>query len=407
MLTDFGIAKGSDDLTITATGQMIGSPAYMSPEQAAGRPIDHRSDIFSLGIIMYEIIAGEKPFNGETYQDMVASIMSKEPDSLQKLRIDVNEEIEGMVRKALVKDVYSRYQNAEEFADRIYNELQRYKMPPVKKLISSFLNDPIKMTNKLRTDKISNHMESALYYVTMGEGRLKEARKEFLEVLRYDRNNKAARDYLKKLESRADGSDSAAPPKKSIRLKKKHIIPAIGILAVALAVFLAKILMGIKYDTESVRKLLKSADDNSAGEMAGADRIDSESGKLEETSGDDSGSRNAEQSASQPTAGNKQKPETQKTASADKSTSTVKKTSGYAYPQQDLKEYGYLTVKTNVPAGILIDKIDYGRSNGPPIKLAPGRHFLEVKSDGFRRMTRRIFTEKDALSSIDIKLIPE
>jgi len=213
MLTDFGIAKGCDDLTITSTGQMIGSPAYMSPEQAAGRPIDHRSDIFSLGIIMYEIISGQKPFNGGTYQEMVQSIMSQQPESLQRLRIDVNPEIEAQVMKALVKDADSRYQSVEEFADRIYAELQRYKIPPVKKLISSFLSNPIKITNKLRTDKISNHMESALYYVTMGEGRLKEAEKEFQEVLRYDKNNKSAKEYLKKLRAQIDRSEAKTSPK--------------------------------------------------------------------------------------------------------------------------------------------------------------------------------------------------
>jgi len=113
-------------------------------------------------------ISGMKPFNGDSYQAMVASIMSEEPESLQKLRVDVNPEIDELVSKALVKAVDSRYQNAEDFSDEIYKELQRYKIPPVKKLISGFLKNPIKVTDKLRAEKISNHMESALYFYNDG-----------------------------------------------------------------------------------------------------------------------------------------------------------------------------------------------------------------------------------------------
>lgn len=393
MLTDFGIAKGCDDLTITSTGQMIGSPAYMSPEQAAGRPLDHRSDIFSLGIIMYEIIAGQKPFNGETYQEMVASIMAKEPESLQKLRVDVNPEIEVQVMKALVKDADSRYQTAEEFADRIYTELQRYKIPPVKKLISSFLSNPIKVTTKLREDKISNHMESALYYVTMGEGRLKEAEKEFLEVLRYDKNNKAAREYLKKLQAQKNRSEGKSLPKNSLKLRKWHILWAGGLLLIVAAALLIKLLLGIKYNTETVQNLLKSSAGNSNTSVAAG------AGKKA------SGNNKASSSGSTRTTGdNNNVTKNNKTGAQKKTTSSRTTRSAYAYPNQNLKDYGTISVKTNIPARVYIDKIEYGMSNGPPIKLAEGRHFIEVMADGYRRMTRRIFTEKGESVEMDVTL---
>jgi serine/threonine protein kinase len=409
LLTDFGIAKGCDDLTITSTGQMIGSPAYMSPEQAAGRPMDHRSDIFSLGIIMYEIICGEKPFKGDTYQEMVASIMSKEPESMQKLRIDVNTEIEDLVKKALIKDVDSRYQTSEEFADRIYTELQRYKIPPVKKLISSFLSNPIKVTNKLRTDKISNHMESALYYVTMGEGRLKEARKEFQEVLRYDRNNKAAKEYLKKLEARAKSSDEKNPQKNPIKIKKWHIFSAGAVLAALISILLIRVLIGIKYNTEYVQHMLKSVvepsdsavtvdERKSSGPVAGS----KETGFPQSSNVPDKEVTNPPVIPKKPATENNTKPK-----STRKTNTARSRSRGYSYPYQNLTEYGTLSVKTNVTARIFIDKNEYGNTNGPPIKLAPGRHFVEIEADGYRRLTRRIFTEQGENAELKANLIAD
>lgn len=404
MLTDFGIAKGCDDLTITSTGQMIGSPAYMSPEQAAGRPIDHRSDIFSLGIIMYEIISGQKPFNGGTYQEMVQSIMSKQPESLQGMRVDVNPEIEAQVMKALVKDVDSRYQSVEEFADRIYSELQRYKIPPVKKLISSFLSNPIKITNKLRTDKISNHMESALYYVTMGEGRLKEAEKEFQEVLRFDKNNKSAKEYLKKLRAQIDRSEAKNQPKKRVKIKKWHIISAGGVLAAITAILLTRLLMGIKYDTESVQTLLKSY-------AQGGDSVLAAAGDNPSATAGDAGKDNGVKLSPDPAPVKTKPPVDKETGKTVKNPDThkspaptVKPKGDFAYPYQNLKDYGTVRIKTNVSADILIDKIEYGKSNGPPIKLSEGRHFVEVMADGYRRMTRRIFMEKGQSINMEITL---
>jgi len=125
MITDFGIAKATGDSTITSAGQVIGSPSYMSPEQAAGRPTDHRSDLFSLGIIFYEIVAGEKPFNGETYQSLITSIMSDYPTSLQEFRIDVTREIDELVQRALIKVADSRYQSAEEFSEAVMGNVTR------------------------------------------------------------------------------------------------------------------------------------------------------------------------------------------------------------------------------------------------------------------------------------------
>lgn len=397
LLTDFGIAKGGDDLTITATGQMIGSPAYMSPEQAAGRPMDQRSDIFSLGIILFEIISGVKPFNGDTYEAMVASIMSEKPESLQQLRVDVNPEIDELVNKALVKVVDSRYKNAEEFSDRIYKELQRYKIPPVKKLISGFLKNPIKVTDKLRAEKISNHMESALYYVTMGESRLNEAKKEFQEVLRFDKKNKSAKEYLKKLESHSAKPEQKKLARKVLDLKKWQIYSAagalLGILFVIILVFSTGGDQNKPSTQNSIEPRLTPADsagipNNNETDKPPADSLQGKS-KLPTIK-----EQKAKTSENKPVV-KKKKPK------------AIKTSNKFNYPNQNLKEFGILNVKTNVSANIFIDKIAYGKSNGPEIKLTPGRHFIEIKADGYRRMTRRIFSENGKPVDIKINLIDE
>ncbi len=402
MITDFGIAKGGDDLTITATGQMIGSPAYMSPEQAAGRHVDHRSDIFSLGIILYEIIAGEKPFKGDTYQSMVASIMSHQAEPLQKLRVDVNPEIEALAEKAIVKDPPSRFQSAEEFADAIYAQLERFKLPPIKKLISSFLKNPNKVTEKLRTEKISNHMESALYYLTLGEGRLKDARKEFQEVLRFDKNNKSAKEYLSRLANRTTLPKSEVKTRTNrLKIKSKHALAGISAIAILLiAIFV------IPRGSEP-----GPTDDNqlkAGGQMRDDSGINVEENGTSDNitqrpTGDNAGSESPVNSnvdridkPAQPTVGKtKKKP-------VARSRKTI-----YNYPNQNLKEYGLLTVKTNVPAEIYVDLEKYGATNGPSIRLAPGRHFIEIRAEGYRRMTRRIFSEKDKTIDLRIDLLPE
>jgi serine/threonine protein kinase len=385
MITDFGIAKAGDDLTITSTGQMIGSPAYMSPEQAAGRAVDRRSDIFSLGIILYESLAGVKPFKGDTYQAMVASIMSEKAEPLKKLRVDVNDEIEAIVEKAIAKDPQSRYQTADEFHDDIYGILDKFKLPPVRKLMTSFLKNPGKMTEKLRTEKISNHMESALYYLTLGEGRLKDARREFAEVLRYDRNNKSAKKYLSRLaEHHALSSTGSAKRRGYITLRVRDVL--LGILALVLVTLVMLMIPG-EGDLQVGRKAVstRTTDGRSKSEPVPG-RDDGSAGSSKKTSGD----------AAQGTA-----------VETEKKPVARSRKSVYNYPEQNLREYGLLSVKTNVLADVFVDMKKYGASNGTAIKLSPGRHFVEIKADGFRRMTRRIFTEKDKQVDLSIDLIPE
>ncbi|HEU5238880.1 MAG TPA: protein kinase [Pyrinomonadaceae bacterium] len=127
---DFGLAKLSPDepaqlleaetLAVTEPGLVLGTISYMSPEQARGLKIDKRSDIFSLGVVVYEMISGRVPFAGSTVSDMLVSILDKEPAPL----LQVPPEVEAVVLRALAKDCKDRYQTAGEFSSNLA-QLQR------------------------------------------------------------------------------------------------------------------------------------------------------------------------------------------------------------------------------------------------------------------------------------------
>lgn len=120
---DFGLAKLFLDASdpeasrlpteaLTEEGKILGTVAYMSPEQAEGKPVDHRSDIFSLGIVLYEMATGERPFKGDTRVSTVTSILRDEPASVVELNPDAPRHLGRIIKRTLAKEPYRRYQAA-------------------------------------------------------------------------------------------------------------------------------------------------------------------------------------------------------------------------------------------------------------------------------------------------------
>jgi serine/threonine protein kinase/dipeptidyl aminopeptidase/acylaminoacyl peptidase len=117
-LVDFGVAKLAG-LALTRTGVAPGTPAYMSPEQAGAEEIDHRTDLWSLGVVLYEILTGTRPFPGETDLALLSQIMTAEPPPIGTLRPDVPVELERLVSRALEKSPGRRFQSASEMRQEL------------------------------------------------------------------------------------------------------------------------------------------------------------------------------------------------------------------------------------------------------------------------------------------------
>jgi len=113
-IMDFGLAKVGKGSVITREGTTLGTAAYMSPEQARGEVVDHRTDIWSLGVVIYEMITGRRPFKADYEQAVVYSILNEEPEPITALRTGVPMELERIVNKALAKNPNQRYQHADE-----------------------------------------------------------------------------------------------------------------------------------------------------------------------------------------------------------------------------------------------------------------------------------------------------
>ncbi|MGA7595351.1 MAG: serine/threonine-protein kinase [Gallionella sp.] len=115
-ITDFGIARMASSSVRTQTGMVLGSPKYMSPEQVMGKAIDPRSDIFSLGVMLYEMLTGQAPFDGENVNAIMYQTLNAVPSPPNTINPDVPEMVNFIVAKALAKGVEDRYQNAKDFA---------------------------------------------------------------------------------------------------------------------------------------------------------------------------------------------------------------------------------------------------------------------------------------------------
>jgi two-component system LytT family response regulator len=118
---DFGLAKlqtgpktSQETQLLTNAGLVVGTVEYMSPEQALGREVDYRTDIFSLGVVLYEMATGRLPFSGSTPSETMARILQTQPDAIARFNYEVPEGLERVVRKCLEKDRERRYQSARE-----------------------------------------------------------------------------------------------------------------------------------------------------------------------------------------------------------------------------------------------------------------------------------------------------
>ena len=143
-IVDFGLAKLSGRSAMTKIGTTVGTASYMSPEQARGEPVDHRTDIWSLGVVMYEMITGQLPIKSEYQEAIVYSILNETPAPLTALRSGVPMELERIVNKCLEKSPAGRYQHMDE----LFVDLKALKKSLDTGQITQGVGAPAYTTNK-------------------------------------------------------------------------------------------------------------------------------------------------------------------------------------------------------------------------------------------------------------------
>jgi serine/threonine protein kinase len=137
-ILDFGIAKvmSSGEAKLTVAGAVFGTPHYMSPEQAAGTPVDHRTDIYSLGVIFYEMVSGTLPFNADNFMAILSQHMYQAPTPLREIAPECPPAIEAVILKCLSKKPEARFQSMEELAE----DLRRVRAGEIPTAVSEMVS---------------------------------------------------------------------------------------------------------------------------------------------------------------------------------------------------------------------------------------------------------------------------
>jgi serine/threonine protein kinase len=125
-VTDFGTAKILQFGTVQQTAQVMGTPSYMSPEQIKGKVVDGRSDIFSLGVVLYEMVTGEKPFPGQNITTVIYKIVNEEPTAPRDIDSSIHPGLNATIMKSLAKEPAARYQSCRE----LFDDLRNYRSLP-------------------------------------------------------------------------------------------------------------------------------------------------------------------------------------------------------------------------------------------------------------------------------------
>jgi serine/threonine protein kinase len=245
-IADFGLAQAQDLTSVTVTGSIVGTPAYMSPEQAGGKKIDGRSDIFSLGVVLYEMITGDKPFRGQNYSSIIHEILTVEAARPVEANPLVPREISALIERMIVKDPAGRYQTAREVSDDIAAFFRKAKIEPSRAKVRDFMAAPENYVKELNRSRKEKHLERGLQFMDLGPEKADQAIVEFEKAVQIDPQDRQAEKHLADLKARkARAAPRPVPVKAETRATaartKRAAIPA-G-LAVAAAV-IAAVLIG-------------------------------------------------------------------------------------------------------------------------------------------------------------------
>jgi len=180
---DFGIAK-LEGTELTKTGVMVGTVHYMSPEQVRGKKLDGRTDVFSMGVILYQLLSGERPFQGENPTQVLYKIVSEPPPPLDVSSFgDAGPRLEAIVGRALAKDREKRYQGAAELADDLQKELDGIRQTGAPAPDPTAIEALATARRKVRSGKVDDAI-AQLRTIVSTNPNLLDARRELRTALR-------------------------------------------------------------------------------------------------------------------------------------------------------------------------------------------------------------------------------
>ena len=168
-ITDFGLARAVDDVHITRQGVVAGTPEYMSPEQAQSEPVDHRSDLFSLGCVLYVMCTGRPPFRAESTVAMIRRVCDHEPRAIREVNADIPDPLANLVSKLLAKDSDDRLQSASEVSELLGKYLAHVQQPETNPCPedTALLCDPSEHALELANSHRMRIVFAAILLVTM------------------------------------------------------------------------------------------------------------------------------------------------------------------------------------------------------------------------------------------------
>jgi serine/threonine-protein kinase len=171
---DFGIAKLRDLSTsnLTVTGNVMGTPHYMSPEQCLGEEIDSRSDLYSLGVVIYQMLTGSLPFNSSTSTAVVMQHVNKEPPSLRSISLSISPAVEAVVLRALAKRREDRPQSADALARELSAAVNATAPPPPNVAPSHRVEPPPPPAQQMPTTVMNTPVSGSAGYLSLGQARV-------------------------------------------------------------------------------------------------------------------------------------------------------------------------------------------------------------------------------------------
>ncbi|MBL9106901.1 MAG: protein kinase [Myxococcales bacterium] len=199
-LMDFGIAQIIDHQKLTMTGQLLGSPAYMAPELISGKPIDARTDLFAVGIMLYQLATGALPFSGRNPHEVLSRIADAEYPKACTICPLVDDELEAIIAKALAREPDLRYQSAEDFGRELERYLDEVGIPALQEEVTGYFKDCDRYVDQLDKRVCTTLMQRAEAAAKAGHSA--RAIRLLGRVLELEKDQKQAKSMLSRLRTR-------------------------------------------------------------------------------------------------------------------------------------------------------------------------------------------------------------